>query len=582
MLAWVFGVRPLSRAATCVVGAVAAIGVIGLNAGVASATTQTYSTAGTYTFTVPSNVSQITVTAIGAAGGRCQIDQNEPGGRGATLTATVPVSPGENLSVGVGGVGATGCTTGASTGAAGGSGGGGNGGNGFTTGGGGGGGGASGVGPSGLAAGTAPLVVAGGGGGAALCATGGDADGPGGSDTNNNCSVQAGGPGGAGTQSGGGAGGSAGNGAGAGAYGSAGAGGNGGSATNGTGGGGGGGGYFGGGGGGAADQGSGGGGGGGASFTASSATGVSGPTATSASAMVSITYTSQPAPAVTTGSATNIDAAGATLNGSVNPEGLATTYEFQYGTTTTYTSSTASASAGSSSSDVLVSAPISGLKPNTTYHYRLVATNASGTTDGADATFTTKAAPTVVTGSASNVTTSSAVLKGTVNPNGLATTYYFQYGTSTRYGKQTSTRTAGSGTTTQSVSASISGLAPGTTYHYRLVGVYAGGTSDGADKTFTAHARALTLSVSPTRTYAGTQACFGVRATSVGHPVADVTIHLAGRTARTSRAGTATICLALPTGIYHLSATKRSYRTAHATITATPAPRPTPAPNFTG
>lgn len=396
MLTSALGLRPVSLVGTWLVGAVAAVGAFGLSAGAASATTQTFSTPGTSTFDVPSNVTQITVTAVGAGGGNCGVSSPVPGGRGASVTATVPVSPGETLSVGVGGVGGTGCTDPAGANGGGGVGGGGAGGPGAGGSfGGAGGGGASGVGPSGLAAGSSPLVVAGGGGGAAAFFSGGDA----GSDGSALGATQTGGAGGAGTQTGGGAGGAAGTGTADGSPGTAGspgAGGPGGAgaATLSAGGGGGGSGYYGGGGGGGGSQDfEAGGGGGGSSFTASDATGVTGPTPTSDSAMVEITYTAQPAPAVSTGAASAISTTGATVHGTVNPEGLATTYEFQYGTTTGYGSSTPSASAGSGSSDVAVSASISGLKPNTTYHYRIVATNASGTTDGADATFTTKAPP---------------------------------------------------------------------------------------------------------------------------------------------------------------------------------------------
>jgi hypothetical protein len=75
-------------------------------------------------------------------------------------------------------------------------------------------------------------------------------------------------------------------------------------------------------------------------------------------------------------------------------------------------------------------------------------------------------------------------LDGTVNPHGVETTCYFQYGTTTAYGAQTPTAVAGSGTTGVKVSQAISGLQGGTTYHYRIVAVSSGGTSDGIDRTF--------------------------------------------------------------------------------------------------
>jgi hypothetical protein len=100
------------------------------------------------------------------------------------------------------------------------------------------------------------------------------------------------------------------------------------------------------------------------------------------------------APAVTTSAASGVTSTAATLNGTVNPEGAATTYQFQYGTSTSYGSvaPASPASAGSGSSAVAESAGLSGLSASTTYDYRLVATNATGTTNGSNQTFTTPAA----------------------------------------------------------------------------------------------------------------------------------------------------------------------------------------------
>ncbi len=93
--------------------------------------------------------------------------------------------------------------------------------------------------------------------------------------------------------------------------------------------------------------------------------------------------------------------------------------------------------------------------------------------------------PTVTTGSATSLTTNSAILNTTVNPNGISTTYYFDYGTTTSYGSKTTETDAGSGTEEVSVSADITGLSEGTTYHFRLVAINSGGTSYGDDATFT-------------------------------------------------------------------------------------------------
>jgi streptogramin lyase len=97
-------------------------------------------------------------------------------------------------------------------------------------------------------------------------------------------------------------------------------------------------------------------------------------------------------PATTTEAASKLTKETATLNATVNPNGLETEYRFEYGTTTTYGTSVPvpDKSAGSGSSGVEVSEGISGLKASTTYHFRVVATNAEGTSFGKDETFTTK------------------------------------------------------------------------------------------------------------------------------------------------------------------------------------------------
>jgi len=99
-------------------------------------------------------------------------------------------------------------------------------------------------------------------------------------------------------------------------------------------------------------------------------------------------------------------------------------------------------------------------------------------------TSTSGSSPTVTTGSATSLNSTSATLNGTVNPKGVSTTYYFEYGTTTSYGTSTTSTSAGSGTSAVSVSASISGLTSDTTYHYRLAAVNSMGTSYGDDKTF--------------------------------------------------------------------------------------------------
>jgi hypothetical protein len=198
-------------------------------------------------------------------------------------------------------------------------------------------------------------------------------------------------------------------------------------------------------------------------------------------------YTPTPsAPGVTTNPATNVASFSATLNGSVNPHGLTTSVHFQYGTTTSYGLTTALQSK-SGNTYQSVSANISGLSASTTYHFRIVAVNTAGTTYGADGTFTTLSStgsPVVLTKPATFIASFSAALNGSVDPHGLITNVYFQYGTTTSYGLTTAPQSK-SGNTYQSVSANISGLTASTTYHFRIVATNSAGTRYGADRTFT-------------------------------------------------------------------------------------------------
>jgi len=99
------------------------------------------------------------------------------------------------------------------------------------------------------------------------------------------------------------------------------------------------------------------------------------------------------APSVRTTDASRITASTARLNGRVDPNGQSTTYSFQYGTSRRYGLSTPTAPAGSGTKEVRAAADITGLKPNTTYHYRIVASNATGVVSGADSTFRTAKVP---------------------------------------------------------------------------------------------------------------------------------------------------------------------------------------------
>jgi hypothetical protein len=194
------------------------------------------------------------------------------------------------------------------------------------------------------------------------------------------------------------------------------------------------------------------------------------------------------APTAITGPVTAIGGTIATLSGTINPNGTATSWHFEYGTTTAYGSSTPVANAGAGTANTGVTANISGLAASTSYHYRIVATSTAGTTEGADGIFTTASGPTVTTTAASGISSSAATLNGSVNPNGRPTTYFFDYGKDTNYGSKTTVVNAGSAASPVTVSAAISGLQAGQVYHFRLEATSDAGTTFGNDMSFTATA----------------------------------------------------------------------------------------------
>ncbi len=124
---------------------------------------------------------------------------------------------------------------------------------------------------------------------------------------------------------------------------------------------------------------------------------------------------------------------------------------------------------------------------STTYHFRIVASNNAGTVYGADQTFTTLSAtgrPVVTTNLATNVTSSSGTLNGSLDPHGFTTTVSFRWGTTTSYGHTMPVQSQ-TGNTFRNITANISDLSTQTTYHFRIVATNSAGTRMGGDKTFT-------------------------------------------------------------------------------------------------
>ncbi len=192
-------------------------------------------------------------------------------------------------------------------------------------------------------------------------------------------------------------------------------------------------------------------------------------------------------PSIALPEAADILTSSATLTGTVNPNLLSTSVSFEYGTSTAYGSTiTTSQSPVSGDSDTSISAELTGLNPGTTYHFRIKAENSLGAIYSSDVTFTTIGqVPSVENEDVTNLKISTVTLNGYVNPNHLSTTVYFEWGTSTAYGSST---VAAQGTLTGSssviVSADISGLTPGTIYHYRIKATNELGTTYSVDQTF--------------------------------------------------------------------------------------------------
>jgi RHS repeat-associated protein len=210
-------------------------------------------------------------------------------------------------------------------------------------------------------------------------------------------------------------------------------------------------------------------------------------------------------PTVETKAATGVGETKATLNASVNPHGNETVYQFEYGLTTAYGDAVPipAEDIGAGSKGQLVSQQIEELEPNTTYHYRVSATNEYGTRLGEDKTFTTPLSASASTETASDISEKGATLHGSVNPNGWSTSYWFEYGTTTSYGAKVPVggKSIGSGTSAVAVSNAATGLEEGITYHYRVAAKNAAGTVYGGDKTLTVLDPPQTTITTPTLSY---------------------------------------------------------------------------------
>jgi subtilase family serine protease len=179
-----------------------------------------------------------------------------------------------------------------------------------------------------------------------------------------------------------------------------------------------------------------------------------------------------------------VGAGTAQLQAGIYPNSSDTSYSWQFGTTTSYGQTTAPADAGSGQAPVSVSSTLSGLAPHTTYHYRLVAANAYGTSYGYDFALTTTGSTTTAVTSVRVTASGKVKLRGTVPVASGSATYHFAYGTGTAYRHSTGSQTAWGGPAAH-VSATLTGLAAHTTYHVRLVVGRGAGASASSPRTFT-------------------------------------------------------------------------------------------------
>lgn len=191
--------------------------------------------------------------------------------------------------------------------------------------------------------------------------------------------------------------------------------------------------------------------------------------------------------------AVSISNTSATLRDTLSANGSTTTDTFEYGLTTSYGTilkPTPATIIGTTTS--FRSVNLTGLTPNTLYHWRVRASNASGQTISADSTFKTTTLPAakvpIISGVGhSNLTNTSAKISATVNANGTPTSSIrVFYGTSTLYTDSIVTNpTLAVGTGNTAVTATLSGLAKGTLYHYQVKAVNSVGEATSNDITFT-------------------------------------------------------------------------------------------------
>jgi hypothetical protein len=183
-------------------------------------------------------------------------------------------------------------------------------------------------------------------------------------------------------------------------------------------------------------------------------------------------------PTVKTTPTSGISRIGGILHGEVTPNKSTTQYWFEYGKTSNFGNTSAYQTMSDTSSKMEVSLALSNLDPATNYYFRLNAQNQWGTVNGVTLTWKTSgpvdmSKPTIDTTSVSNLKDTTVTLRGTINPHGIESTYWFEYSTDSLLGlallKTTDHTSAGASSSTVSVVSNISGLQSGVIYFYRIV-----------------------------------------------------------------------------------------------------------------
>ena len=191
-------------------------------------------------------------------------------------------------------------------------------------------------------------------------------------------------------------------------------------------------------------------------------------------------------PTVTASAATSITTTSAVLNGTINPNGSATSAWFDFNSTNVGTQNGLNGN-----SAIPMSSTVSNLTPNTTYSFRVGAVNVAGFVNSNVISFTTASnpstpVPTISGVSASSITSNSATLNGSVNPNGSPTSAWFDFN-SNNYGTQNNL----TGNVAIPLTYALTGLTPNTSYSYRIEAINGNGAAIGLVVNFT------TLNVSP-------------------------------------------------------------------------------------